>query len=252
MASTSSSSKSSKSLSSKVDETSVVDVPENELKTETNDDKGLNIEGATEEGIKSVINFLKDRIPGLKVKVMNVDVAEEVIEDSDSIKQLMQEDDEEAVPLENSEDADGDVENFQSDEIGLGEDSSVKEDEKDLDMKFYIGGVVHNEDTTSKDDYTRLPAELKDIGRDSFVLHVPSKGLGHDGGNNKVSKLKVAAIAAQGVSELMPPDVAKAFWAADKVSPKVRLRIKTLILEYRMKRVYIKKFDVLFSKCCTS
>ncbi|KAL3716884.1 hypothetical protein ACJRO7_008461 [Eucalyptus globulus] len=229
VASTSSSSKSSKSQSSKVDETSVADVQENELKTETNDDKGLNIEGATEEGIKSVINFLKDRIPGLKVKVMNVDVAEEVIEDSDSVKQLMQDDDEEAVPLENSEDEDGDVENFQSDEISLGEDSSVKEDEKDLDMKFFIGGVVHNEDTPSKDEFTRLPAELKDIERDSFMLHVPSKGLGHDGGNNKVSKLKVAAIAAQGVSELMPPDVAKAFWAADKVSPKVSRDVREIV-----------------------
>ncbi|XP_030521363.1 protein EXECUTER 2, chloroplastic [Rhodamnia argentea] len=229
MASTSSSPKSTKSQSSKVDETSGVGLQENELNNETNDDKGLNIEGATEEGVKSVINFLKDRIPGLKVKVMNIDVAEEVIEESEPVKQLMQEDDEEAVPLENSEDEDGDVENFQSDEIGLGEDSSVKEDEKDLDMKFFIGGVVHNEDTPSKDEYTRLPAELKDIERDSFVLHVPIKGLGHDGGNNKVSKLKVAAIAAQGVSELMPPDVAKAFWAADKVSPKVSRDVREIV-----------------------
>lgn len=55
------------------------------------------------------------------------------------------------------------------------------------------------------------------------MLHIPGRGLDLDAAENKVPKVKVAALAAQGVSELMPADVAKAFWGVDKVSPKVSL-----------------------------
>ena len=40
-----------------------------------------------------MINFLQDKIPELKVKVIKINVADEVIEDGDSMKQFMQEDD---------------------------------------------------------------------------------------------------------------------------------------------------------------
>lgn len=208
---------------------SIVDIQENEGKSERTEEKGTNIEGATEEGIKSVINFLKEKIPGLKVKVMNIDVSEEVIKDSDSVKQLMQEDNEKTGSTENSEDGVGNLDEIQPDEVTLGGDSDASEDEKDLDMKLFIGGVVHNnEDAPAKEEYVRLPAEIKDMERDSFVLHIPGRSLDHDAGESKVSRVKVAALAAQGVSELMPPDFAKAFWSADKVSSKVRLRFRVL------------------------
>jgi hypothetical protein len=208
---------------------SIVDIQENEGKSERTEEKGTNIEGATEEGIKSVINFLKEKIPGLKVKVMNIDVSEEVIKDSDSVKQLMQEDNEKTGSTENSEDGVGNLDEIQPDEVTLGGDSDASEDEKDLDMKLFIGGVVHNnEDAPAKEEYVRLPAEIKDMERDSFVLHIPGRSLDHDAGESKVSRVKVAALAAQGFSELMPPDFAKAFWSADKVSSKVRLRFRVL------------------------
>ncbi|PKI59142.1 protein EXECUTER 2, chloroplastic [Punica granatum] len=229
-ASTSSSSKSSKAqTSAKVDDAASVDVQESEVKTETNDEKGLNIEGATEEGIKSVINFLKEKIPELKVKVMNINVSEEVIEETDSLKQLIQEDDEDTSSVDSSEDEDDDLEGIQTDEVVLGEADGAEEDEKELDMKLFLGGVVHNEEAPSKDEFVRLPAEIKDMERDSFLLHIPGQNRDQDSGNSKVSKVKVAAIAAQGISELMPPDVAKAFWAADKVSPKVSRNVREIV-----------------------
>ncbi|XP_059442483.1 protein EXECUTER 2, chloroplastic [Corylus avellana] len=215
---------------SEVENESVVDIQENEGKSERTEEKGTNIEGATEEGIKSVINFLKEKIPGLKVKVMNINVSEEVIKDSDSMKQLMQEDNEKTGSTENSEDGVGNLDEIQPDEVTLGGDSDASEDEKDLDMKLFIGGVVHNnEDTPTKDEYVRLPAEIKDTERDSFVLHIPGRSLDHDAGESKVSRVKVAALAAQGVSELMPPDVAKAFWSADKVSSKVSRNVREIV-----------------------
>nr|XP_023929623.1 protein EXECUTER 2, chloroplastic [Quercus suber]POE89266.1 protein executer 2, chloroplastic [Quercus suber] len=215
---------------SEVENESVVDVQENEVKAERTEDKGTNTEGVTEEGIKSVINFLKEKIPGLKVKVMNVNVAEEVIKDSDSVKQLMQEGNEKAGSTENPEDEVGNLDEIQPDEVTVGGGSDASEDEKDLDMKLFIGGVVHNsDDTPSKDEYVRLPAEIKDMERDSFVLHIPGRSLDHDNGESKVSRVKVAALAAQGVSELMPSDVAKAFWSADKISPKVSRNVREIV-----------------------
>ena len=54
---------------------------------------------------------------------------------------------------------------------------------------------MHNkEDTFFKDDYVRQPTEIRDIERDSFVLHVPVRSQDHDFGENKVSKVKVAAV----------------------------------------------------------
>ncbi|KAG5234124.1 protein EXECUTER [Salix suchowensis] len=192
-------------------------------------EKTINIEEATEEGIKSVINFLKDKIPGLKVKVVNINATGEVMEDSDSVKQLMQGDDDKTGSSENSEDHDGDLEEIQPDEVALEGSNDSSEDGKDLDMKLLIGGVVHNnEDTPSKDEYVRLPAEIKDMERHSFELHV-QRSLDSGSKESKASKVKVAAIAAKGVSELMPSDVAKAFWGADKVSSKVSRNVREIV-----------------------
>ncbi|EOY20693.1 hypothetical protein QUC31_006983 [Theobroma cacao] len=230
MNSTSSPSKPTKNPSTpEVENASVIDVQGNEAKAERSDEKGINIEGATEEGIKSVINFLKNKIPGLKVKVMNVDVSEEVM-DNDSVKQLMQEDDEKTGSTENSEDDTDDLEEIQPDGVALGEGNNPAEDGKDLDMKLFIGGLVHNnEDTPTKDEYVRLPADIKDLERDSFLLHVPKRSSDNDNGESKASKVKIAAIAAQGVSELMPPDVAKALWSSDKVSSKVSRDVREIV-----------------------
>lgn len=210
------------SSNSETETASVVDIQGNEGKAEKNEEKGISIEEASEEGIKSVINFLKDKIPELKVKVMKINVSDEVIEDAESVKQFMQEDDEKTQPSEASEDEADDLDKIHPDKVALGEGSNTEED-PNLDMKLFIGGVLHNkEDTSSKDDHTRQPAEIRDMEKNSFILHVPVRSQDHDSGENKVSKVKVAAIAAEGVSELMPSEVAKAFWNADKVSPKVR------------------------------
>jgi len=209
-----------------------VQEPEDKVE-ERNDEKNTNVEAATEDGIKSVINFLKEKIPGLKVKVMNINVEEEAREGSDSIKQIMEEDDNKTSSAENSEEEDDNLD--EPDEVTLESDGDASDEEKDLDMKLFIGGIVHNnEDNSSKDEFIRLPAEIKNMERESFLLHIPRRNLDNDRKEDKVRNIKVAALAAQGISELMPSDVAKAFLGSDKVSSKVRLR-------------YLIFFDKIFS-----
>ncbi|KAL2656832.1 hypothetical protein AAZX31_04G165300 [Glycine max] len=211
-----------------VENASSVEVQEPEEKIERNDEKNSNIEGVTEEGIKSVINFLKEKIPGLKVKVMNVNVEEEAAENNDSIKQLMEEDSNESGSSENHEE---EVNNLdEPDAVTLERDGDVTEEEKDFEMKLFIGGVVHNnEDTPVKDEFIRLPAEIKNIEKDSFVFHFASGNVDYGIKEDKIPNIKVAALAAQGISELMPPDVANAFWSSDKVSSKVSKSMRDIV-----------------------
>ncbi|KAJ1418244.1 hypothetical protein SESBI_15987 [Sesbania bispinosa] len=226
---------------------------EHEEKVERNDEKNSNIEGATEEGIKSVINFLKEKIPGLKVKVMNINVEEEVAEDNDSIKQLIDEDSNKTSSSENPED---EVNNLDEPAgVTLEGDGDASEEEKDLDMKLFIGGVVHNnEDIAAKDEFIRLPAEIKDMERDSFIFHIPRRNLDYDRREDKIPNIKVAALAAQGVSELMPPDVAKAFWSSDKVSSKVSKNMREIVklaISQAQKRSRLSE-DTYFSRITSS
>ncbi|KAM1340171.1 hypothetical protein ACFX2H_038608 [Malus domestica] len=218
------------SSTSELENATLVDVQKNEGKAESSEEKGLNIEGATEEGIKSVLNFLKKKIPGLKVKVMDVDIAKEVIEDDNSANQLMQENSVSSDSDENSEDEVDNLDEIQPDEVTLGEGSNTTEDEKDLDMKLFIGGVVHNnEDASSKDEYVRRPAEIKDVEKDSFVLHIPGRSLDHDTRESKASKFKVAALAPKSAAELMPSEVAKAFFNSDKLSSKMTRNMREIV-----------------------
>ncbi|XVF09271.1 hypothetical protein REPUB_Repub07fG0078600 [Reevesia pubescens] len=160
---------------------------------------------------------------------MNVDVSDEVMVNN-SVEQLLQQDDEKTASTENSEDETNDLEEIQPDGVALGEGSDPAEDGKDLDMKLFIGGLLHNnEESSAKDEYVRLPADIKDLERDSFLLHVPKRSLDNDTGESKVSKVKIAVIAAQGVSELMPPDVAKAFWSSEKASSKVSRDVREIV-----------------------
>ncbi|KAL7139022.1 hypothetical protein ABFS83_09G022600 [Erythranthe nasuta] len=212
--SSSSSDKSTKGPSAnEPDAASVVDV-KLESEPEKSERKSIDLEGAAEEGIKSVINFLKDKIPELKVKVMRVDIADDITQDD--VKQFIEEeeDDSDSTSGSDTEDESTDIDIKVS-------DNETLEDESNLDMKLYIGGVLHNkEDAPTKDDTIRVPADIEDIERDSFVLHIEKRYRDSDS-EEKLATRIVGAIAAQDVSELIPPDVAKAFWSSNKISPKL-------------------------------
>ncbi|KAL3529589.1 hypothetical protein ACH5RR_008911 [Cinchona calisaya] len=228
--SSSSDSKSNKGLSAaEIENVSVVDVGVSEKEAEKVDEKSIDFEEVAEEGIRSVINFLKEKIPELKVKVMKINVSEEVSEDGD-VKQLMEEDNEDAISSESSEEEASDLDDVQPDQVAAGENVDTVEEGKDLDTKLFIGGVLHNkEDIPTKDEYVRIPAEIKEMEKDSFMLHIPMRHQVNNEEANIASSVKLAAAAAQDVSKLMPPDVAKAFWSSDKVSRKISRDVREIV-----------------------
>ncbi|XP_043725466.1 protein EXECUTER 2, chloroplastic-like [Telopea speciosissima] len=230
-------------------------VPVNEEEdVERREEKNVNIKDANEEGIRSVINFLKDKIPGLKLKVTNSKVPEETTGDGDSMEQLMQENDT-ARSAGNSDDEAGNSDDVKPDEITVGEDTNTREEGKNMTVKLFIGGVLHNrEDIPSMDEYVRYPAEIKDMKRDSFVLHVPSRSKDADVGESQIPEIKLAAITAQGGSELMPLDVAKAFGNVDKISSKASRDVREIVklAVTRAQKRNTLSGDTTFSRIMTS
>ncbi|KAK4719494.1 hypothetical protein R3W88_017832 [Solanum pinnatisectum] len=216
--------------SAEIENRAVIDVKVDEAEVEKSNEKSIDFEGAAEEGIRSVINFLKDKIPDLKVKVMKVNITEEITDDGDSVKQFLEEEDENTISSEETDETTSDLDNMNSDRVTVGGDSGTSEEGKTVDTKLFVGGVLHNkEDNPLKDEFVRFPVEIKDVARDSFVLHIPLRPGDHDAEENTASSVNEAAIAAQSISELMPPDVAKAFWSSDKASSKVSRDVKEML-----------------------
>ncbi|WZZ45758.1 protein EXECUTER 2, chloroplastic [Brassica napus] len=198
---------------------SIIDAGGSEVKADKKKDKLLNAEEPTEERIQNVIKFLKDKIPGLKLmKVMDVELPdEEIIGSDDDLVELVGEVIEEAGSADDEED-----------------DDSIEESAdngKDLNPKVFIGGVLHStEDSSIDDELVRVTADITDNERDSFTLHVPGRRKSDvDTRKDRVSKEQVTALAAQGLSDLMPPEVAKAFWGSERPSLKVSRNVREIV-----------------------
>ena len=185
------------------------DVEEKEQDVGSNKDSSV-------EGLKSVLNFFKSRIPEFKVQVINVDVSEETELAANSSEELAQDDVKST--SENS------LEEPTAEELEQEEDVSeedMDEESKSTEVKLFISGVVHNKEDAGAKSYVRVPAEINNMEKDSFELYIPGKGSDRDLAETKAAKQKVADMAAKLASELMPSDVAKALWGTTKSSSKV-------------------------------
>lgn len=174
-----------------------------------------------EEGLKSIINFFKERIPGFNVNLANNSVQEEIKMDAESSEQLVQEDDEKDGSPEYSINDDSKSENSQGEMLPDGEDADSANKSKDMAVKLFVGGVLHNKDDSTTKSYKRIPAEMKDVEKGSFTLYLLGRSSDPHIVERKPEKIRVAAVATQSASDLMPPDVANAFFSSDKAISKV-------------------------------
>lgn len=169
----------------------------------------------SDEGLKSIISFFKERIPGLNIKLRNTSTPQEMKMDVESPDQLLQED--------NEKDASSDDSSKLEDNKGVsdGEGPEVAEGSKNMAVKLFVGGVVHNKEDPVTKLCRRVPAKMEYVIKDSFTLYLPGQSAGSNFVERKPAKIRVAAIAAQSASDLMPPDVANAFFSSDKAISKV-------------------------------
>ncbi|WVZ71923.1 hypothetical protein U9M48_020452 [Paspalum notatum var. saurae] len=176
------------------------------------------------EGLKSVLNFFKSRIPEFKVQVINVDVSEETELAANSSEELVQDD-----VKSTSENT---LEEPSTEEVEQEEDvpeEDMGEESKGTEVKLFISGVVHNKEDAGAKSYVRVPAEIMNMEKDSFELYIPGKGSDRDLAETKAAKQKVADMAAKLASELMPSDVAKALWGTTKSSSKINKEVQELL-----------------------
>ncbi|GER56850.1 hypothetical protein STAS_34591, partial [Striga asiatica] len=202
----------------KAENTSIIDFELGEKEVERGE-VNIDSEEAAKEGIKHVINFIKEKIPELNFKAVRVEITAEAIS-KDNEEQFIEED-HENITSDDINKEDNDIDNS---------DLDIIENASDSDVNLFIGGVLHNkEEILANDEYIRVPADIENVERDSFVLHIPRGYKDNDTEEDVASKVEVAAIAARGVSELMPPEVAKAFWNMDKVSPKISRDVREIL-----------------------
>ncbi|KAJ8479536.1 hypothetical protein OPV22_023263 [Ensete ventricosum] len=152
-----------------------------------------------DEGLKSIINFFKERIPGFNVNLANNSVQEEIKMDAESSEQLMQEDDEKDGSPEYSTTDDSKSENSQGEMLSDGEDA----------------------DSTNR--------KMKDVEKGSFTLYLSRRSSDPHIVERKPEKIRVASVATQSASDLMPPDVANAFFSSDKAISKVSEEVREVI-----------------------
>ncbi|XP_065027982.1 protein EXECUTER 2, chloroplastic isoform X2 [Musa acuminata AAA Group] len=182
-----------------------------------------------EEGLKSIINFFKERIPGFNVSLANNSVQEEIKMDAESSEQLVQEDDEKDGSPEYSINDDSKSENIQGEMLPDSEDADSANKSKDMAVKLFVGGVLHNKDDSMTKSYKRIPAEMKDVEKGSFTLYLLGRSSDPHIVERKPEKIRVAAVATQSASDLMPPDVANAFFSSDKAISKVSEEVREVI-----------------------
>ncbi|URE47020.1 protein EXECUTER 1, chloroplastic-like [Musa troglodytarum] len=128
-----------------------------------------------EEGLKSIINFFKERIPGFNVSLANNSVQEEIKMDAGSSEQLVQEDDEKDGSPEYSINDESKSENSQGEMLPDGEDADSANKSKNMAVKLFVGGVLHNKDDSMTKSYKRIPAEMIDVDKGSFTLYLPGR-----------------------------------------------------------------------------
>jgi len=219
------SSSESSAISDSITEEANTDTPVkgNEDAEEKEQDIGSSKDSSV-EGLKSVLNFFKSRIPEFKVQVINVDVSEETELAANSSEELVQ-DDVKSTPESSLEEPT--TEELEQEEDVPEED--MDEESKSTEVKLFISGVVHNKEDAGAKSYVRVPAEINNMGKDSFELYIPGKGSDRDLIETKAAKQKVADMAAKLASELMPSDVAKALWGTTKSSSKINKEVQELL-----------------------
>ncbi|XP_066308574.1 protein EXECUTER 2, chloroplastic-like [Miscanthus floridulus] len=219
------SSSESSAISDSITEEANTDTPVkgNEDAEEKEQDVGSSKDSSV-EGLKSVLNFFKSRIPEFKVQVINVDVFEETELAANSSEELAQ-DDVKSTPESSLEEPT--TEELEQEEDVPEED--MDEESKSTEVKLFISGVVHNKEDAGAKSYVRVPAEINNMEKDSFELYIPGKGSDRDLAETKAAKQKVADMAAKLASELMPSDVAKALWGTIKSSSKINKEVQELL-----------------------
>ncbi|KAL6848321.1 hypothetical protein ACP4OV_022449 [Aristida adscensionis] len=214
---------------------SATEQPSTDTKLKGNEDieaKEQNIGNTKEssaEGLKSVLNFFKSRIPEFKVQVINVDISEETELSEET--EVAANSSEEVVQDDVKSTSENSLEESATEKPQQEDDpeEDIEEENKSPEVKLFFSGVVHNKEDPGEKKYVRVPAEINNMEKDSFELYIPGKGSDRDLAETKAAKQKVADMAAKLASELMPSDVAKALWGTTKSSAKINKEVQELL-----------------------
>ncbi|KAH9290620.1 hypothetical protein KI387_034737 [Taxus chinensis] len=196
---------------------------------ETDGDKSDDTDNMDE--LNRVLNYLRDRIPGIKFKILKVIAPEGVEMDTKIFEQLIQESEEEKDESDSDESSEDETKiegDLQDGKETIG-DANFTEKQKETPFKLVIGGVLpsSSEDKASR-VAVRVPARIEYKGRDSFIFH-PKENDDQEPAVIDEPDMKVATIAAQSSADLGVSDVVKALWKAKKGHLKAHKDVEEII-----------------------
>ncbi|XP_024528327.1 protein EXECUTER 2, chloroplastic isoform X1 [Selaginella moellendorffii] len=163
-----------------------------------------------------IVDFLKDRIPDLNMKVIKVIAPEGSEPDIPKIiEEIIEREQKEHRDKSDASAIGGIVVQESSDTEGKAGDDQVPDD-KAVTIRVVIGGASPGEGGDgSTGPAVRVPATIKQESIDSFVLHIDS--IPDDIHQDDSKAWKVARIATKASADQMPDDVAQKLWNVEKV-----------------------------------
>lgn len=183
------------------------------------DEKGKNGDAAVlDDGLNGIINFIKDRIPDVKLKVFRV-----IAQNGEDIPKIVEQILEEVETREGEglkKETEGDPLQEANEKIGdTGE--PVQEVQREIPIRLIVGGSLQNaaDDKLPKAP-TRRRARIEAQSRDSFLFHIdditeqmPVK--------ESVLSSKAAPVANTQASAELPPEFSRMVSNLDKIPVKV-------------------------------
>ena len=181
-------------------------------------------EDPSDDGLNIIINFLKDRLPDVKLKVFRVTTPNG--EDIPKIVEKLLE----QVETQENKGAKSQIEPLESlDEVEqelnnkAGNDGEfIQEVKKETPMRLIVGGMLQNAVARKLPKVsTRVPARIEFRSKDSFLLHIEENAaLMQD--RESLASLKVAALMTPSLSDSQS-DTSEASSNRDKIPVKVLL-----------------------------
>ncbi|CAM6117570.1 unnamed protein product [Calypogeia fissa] len=217
---------------------------DNPNSSDNSDDASKNPDDFIDEGINNIISFLKDRMPDVRLNVLQVIAPEDLKSELPKLVEQIMEAEEKAdtaketeIEISSSSDSSPAGQSGQ-DQIPVGSsNSSSSTEEQETPIRLVIGGVLQN---TVDDKVPRAPlrvaAKIELKTKDEFVFHIedtggpsPASTSASTSTKESLPAWKVATIATQASADLMPDDVAKVLWNVEKVPVKVSKEMGEII-----------------------
>ncbi|KAH7290520.1 hypothetical protein KP509_30G051700 [Ceratopteris richardii] len=178
-----------------------------------------------DDGLNGIINFIKDRIPDVKLKVFRV-----IAQNGEDIPKIVEQILEEVEARENDATKKGNEAISEEMKNNSGDDDEeVQELQREIPIRLVVGGTLQN---TSEDKFSKVPmrrqARIENQNKDHFLLHI-DEFPEPVSAKESLSLSKAATVTKTIDPTDLPSEISKVVSNLDKVPVKVSKDMRELL-----------------------